>query len=131
MSVVCVAAPWTLVDALALVRDIQPRLHAKKWHVALGGGVLNRGESSKDIDLYFLPFSDTETTEDVMPLLFTLWGAGDEIGYGESGIYAAKKKYTVDGRRVDAFVLRRNVPPLLADAVDPHADSTGKLSTRA
>lgn len=103
-------APWTLDDALALVREIQPRLHAKKWHVALGGGVLNRGESGKDIDLYVLPFSDIETTEDVMPLLFTLWGAGDEIGYGESGIYAAKKKYTtVDGRRIDAFVVRRGV----------------------
>ncbi len=50
---------WTLEDALLLIREIQPRIYKFAYHVCLGGGVLNRGESEKDLDLYFSPFSDT------------------------------------------------------------------------
>lgn len=101
-------AEWEIADALALIRDIQPRLHAIKWHVALGGSVLNSGVSQKDVDLYVLPFSDTETTADVFPFLVSLWGAGDPIGLGyqPSGMYAVKWKWIVDGRRIDAFIGR-------------------------
>lgn len=106
-----VAAPaaWVIADALALVRELQPQLHAIKWHVALGGGVLNKGESYKDVDLYFMPFSDTETTDDVFPFLVGLWGAGEPIGIGyqPTGIFAVKWKWVVGGKRIDTFIGRR------------------------
>lgn len=111
MSTAVIEAPsavvWVLADAIDLVRDIQPELHAHKWHCALGGGVLNRGESSKDADLYILPFSDRSDVPDVMPLLAARWGASEPIGYGSSAIFAHKVKFAVrGGKRIDVFVGR-------------------------
>jgi hypothetical protein len=100
------ALGWTLDEAVALVRMLQPKLHAIKWHVALGGGVLNKGWSTKDIDLYFMPFSN-ETSKPVVPLLNKLWGKPQPIekaGYAPDHNYAAKLKFQVGGRRIDAFI---------------------------
>lgn len=49
---------WTLDEALALIRKMQPEIRRFNYHVALGGGVLNKGRSDKDLDLYFIPFSE-------------------------------------------------------------------------
>lgn len=46
---------WDLDSALELIRTIQHELHDANWHVALAGGVLNRGFSEKDLDLVFVP----------------------------------------------------------------------------
>ncbi len=48
-------APWTIEAALLLIRRLQPALRAYGYHLALGGGVLNRGSSGHDLDLYLLP----------------------------------------------------------------------------
>ncbi len=45
---------WTLEEALILVRALQPTAWQYGYHLCLGGGVLNKGVSSKDLDLYFL-----------------------------------------------------------------------------
>ena len=47
---------WTLDEALVLVRELQPQLTQFEYHVALGGGVLNKGKSDNDLDLYFISF---------------------------------------------------------------------------
>lgn len=111
MTELVATADWTLTDALGLVRDIQPKLHERKWHVALGGGVLNRGVSSKDVDLYFLPFGDITTTA-IVPLLTEWWGASEPFRanadlYPPDINFVTKVKFFLPcGRRIDAFVAK-------------------------
>jgi hypothetical protein len=99
---------WGLSDALELVRSIQPALHAMKWHVALGGGVLNVGESTKDLDLFFLPFDDA-TQDNLMPYLVAMWGGSEPLSanadnYPPSKKWARKVKFTPPFGRIDAFI---------------------------
>ena len=122
---------WTMTDALLLVRTLQPRLHAHNWHVALGGSVLNTGRSDKDLDLFFLPFSNTDTRVDVVPMLIELWGPGERIDelYPAVGIFGAKLKFFVDGKRIDAFIGVTGAPEAVG-AVDPSVTDSGTRSTR-
>jgi hypothetical protein len=98
---------WTLDDALVLVRGIQPQLHARRWHVALGGGVLNKGTSEKDLDLYFLPFDDGQESTVLLPHLETWWGKSTPLSDGEympSPMFPEKVKFATDSKRIDAFI---------------------------
>ena len=45
---------WTLNDALPLIRRIEPIAKRHGFSVALYGSVLYRGESEKDLDLFFV-----------------------------------------------------------------------------
>lgn len=45
-----------LQDALNIVRELQAVAWPCRFHVTLGGGVLNHGYSDKDIDIYVQPF---------------------------------------------------------------------------
>lgn len=45
---------WTLDQALEMARYLQPLVKKYNYHIALGGGVLNKGLSFKDLDLYFM-----------------------------------------------------------------------------
>lgn len=97
---------WTLNDARDLLRVLQPELHARKWHVALGGGVLNAGQSYKDLDLYFLPFGE-RVVESILPLLRDLWGTELAISdYPPDENFSAKVKFFVNEKRIDAFIGR-------------------------
>lgn len=101
---------WTLLDALQLVRAIQPELKPLQWHVALGGGVLNIGQSDKDLDLYVLGFNGNglEPTSPVTELLVSKWGYYQPIansdGYPPDPRYREKIKFTVGGKRIDVFI---------------------------
>lgn len=46
---------WTLMEAIELIGPFQAALRPFDFHVALGGGVLNKGSSINDLDLYVLP----------------------------------------------------------------------------
>jgi hypothetical protein len=47
---------WRLdEETLAFVRSIEVALRPVRWHVALGGSVLHKGESVKDLDLIVFP----------------------------------------------------------------------------
>lgn len=61
---------WTLGEALALVRSIEPVVAVVGWHVALGGGVLLRGESTHDLDLIFIPHSTAKMVIDNLRMAF-------------------------------------------------------------
>lgn len=77
------ARKWTLDDALKLIRGIQPSVKGFGFHVALAGGVLNLGESDKDLDLVILPLDNKAHPENVTGLvtwLTGLWGDGEAIG---------------------------------------------------
>jgi hypothetical protein len=50
---------WTLTEALALVRDLEEHFSTvadgERFHFALGGSVLHKGESKKDLDIFVYP----------------------------------------------------------------------------
>jgi len=62
---------WTLDDALQVIRAMQSTISEFGFHVGLGGGVLNRGQSTNDLDLYFFPLKgeDVDEAPEVGPLL--------------------------------------------------------------
>lgn len=49
------AYTWDLVSAISLIRELQPQAHKLGFNLALGGGVLNNGSSSNDLDLIAIP----------------------------------------------------------------------------
>jgi len=76
---------WNLNDGLELVRAIQPHCKNYGYHIALGGGVLNAGESEHDLDLYMLPLNNEKKygpsrPDDLVVFLETLWGKSADIG---------------------------------------------------
>ena len=75
---------WTLEEGLRLVRALQPSTRQYGYHLALGGGVLNNGESEKDLDLYFLPLNNPKVAKDnpegLVKWLTGLWGDPEPIG---------------------------------------------------
>lgn len=74
---------WQLEDGIKLVRAIHATTKQFGYHLALGGSVLNFGESKKDLDLYFLPLCNPKFPEDSKSLiawLTSMWGEPDPIG---------------------------------------------------
>lgn len=72
---------WTLDEALNLIRALQPSTRKFNYHLCLGGGVLNKGGSQKDLDLYFLPLgtSSEKDADDLQGYLESLWGKGTDL----------------------------------------------------
>lgn len=58
-NLVPIARPimWTLVEGRELATLLEGALTHSGWHVALGGGVLHKGDSKKDLDLVVYPHS--------------------------------------------------------------------------
>lgn len=75
---------WTLEDALNLIRGLQKETRRYGYHLTLGGGVLNNGESQKDLDLYFLPLQNpkfpTDNPENLVSWLTKMWGPYETMG---------------------------------------------------
>lgn len=104
---------WSMDAALAFIRELQPALHSRLYHVAMGGGVLNKGFSEKDLDLYLFPF-DNAVYEPILPYLEELWGPStplsseinrEERGYPQDMNFKTKVKFfLMDGRRIDLFI---------------------------
>jgi hypothetical protein len=103
-------AMWGLSDALALIREIQPEIHALGFHVCLAGGVLNKGYSEKDLDLVFVPLTNETKgdADDITSWCFKRWGGRKDnlsdpvpcISLREQASYL-----TDDGKRIDVFVV--------------------------
>ena len=103
--------PWNLADALDLIRILQPELRKINYHCLLGGGVLNRGESEKDLDLFFCPLNGSDSKPfAVMEVLYTMFGHGEAIrdspdyDAGEPWHWHEMFKYDFGGRRIDVFI---------------------------
>jgi hypothetical protein len=107
--------PWSLSEALELVREIQPQIKRYGYHVALGGGVLNNGYSEKDADLYFLSLDDATTTNigELSEFLSGYWHdmlctpIGDVDHYGPHKLYRLRQTYRElkTGKRIDVFIV--------------------------
>lgn len=67
---------WNLEDSLKLIRSLQPETRRFNYHLCLGGGVLNKGESDKDLDLVFVPMDNGKGSDPngLLAFLKTLWG---------------------------------------------------------
>jgi hypothetical protein len=103
---------WTLVEALDLIRGLQPQTRKYGYHLCLGGGVLNKGESKKDLDLFFLPLDNGGMGDPtgLVKWIDELWGKGEDLwihypGQAAESSYRAKLKYNYSGLRVDVFVI--------------------------
>ena len=103
---------WTMIDALPLIRALQPETRRFNYHLALGGGVLNTGKSDKDLDLYFLPMLPQQPEpEQLLTFLDSIWGPGKPFGgprYSEdlNKVYPYKRRYPYEGGRViEVFVI--------------------------
>lgn len=100
---------WTLIEALLLIRKIQPEIHAMKYHVCLAGGVLNNGQSDKDVDLVFLPITNEEIPElsDLCGWFDKTWGMAQDNctdpDPAKSLRYQAS--YIHNDKRIDVFVV--------------------------
>src|SRR5215207_8685367 len=83
---------WTLEEGLAMARHLEI-VFDKRFHVALGGSVLHKGQSFKDLDLLVYPRMPANTVDEMRGLLpeadLTLLKRRDEVragwAYGATG----------------------------------------------
>lgn len=125
---------WTLDEALTLIRTLQPETRRFNYHLCLGGGVLNKGTSNKDLDLFFLPMSNGKEADlsGLHEWLCGLWGDGQKLGGDDEGRYEGdeesdytlKVKFMYSGLRVDVFV----VGGVEKEKPKDNKDTTSKLS---
>ena len=103
---------WSLGTARNLIKTLQDWSRKYKYHVCLGGGVLNNSISAKDVDIYFLPLGHGD--QDPVGLLHGLQKKlqsplqpfyGDKFYPETETPYVFKGKLESEGRRVDVFVL--------------------------
>jgi hypothetical protein len=114
------AAPmWDLGYATTVIQYLQPLVQSYGYHLCLGGGVLNTGQSTKDLDLYLLPLNNPKIKAQPMALLTQIaehFGDIAPIGaeypdkLGTDLPYALKAKFEhyktgKTERRVDLFIL--------------------------
>jgi hypothetical protein len=89
------------------------------YHIAIGGGTVNKGSSLKDLDLYFLPLlNSTEATDSggLRAFLTEQFGEGEVIGPGkeitdnyevhqDDHVFKdGKFKFAPKGKRIDCFI---------------------------
>ena len=110
---------WTFEGAKPLIKILQAELRDIGYHVALGGGVLNKGVSKKDLDLYVLPMNNSSVYEDAREVLRRVLdfqgSIKDDPDYtGNRGLYLNSAMdeasvYSWKGKRVDVFVIQSHV----------------------
>lgn len=105
---------WTFASATNVITVCQASSAQFGYHVCLGGSVLNKMESTKDLDLYFLPMSNYQVKEDPAGLLNWIHmnlGVVESINDSYPGkelpfILKGKLKYNGNAsQRIDVFIL--------------------------
>ena len=108
MSSFSVPTRWVLDEALEIIRALQPESRRFGYHLCLGGGVLNKGESDKDLDLYFLPLGNQHSNpRELVSWLSNMWGTPRDMAedYPDEPPYLERLKFMYGQLRVDVFVL--------------------------
>jgi len=76
---------WTIDEALEFIREHQSKCVELGYHIALAGGVLNKGYSNNDLDLILICIDDEPFTTivDYFKSIFNNYGilATTPIGY--------------------------------------------------
>jgi hypothetical protein len=75
----------TLEEALPIVRDLEQKLIPLGAHCALGGSVLHRGVSTKDVDIFVYPHNCTtpRNPEELIGILSSIFPNGHEATDGD------------------------------------------------
>lgn len=102
---------WTLDEGLVVARSLEPVAVAFGYHVALGGGVLLRGASEKDLDVMLYPHGGDKIVLNTLGFHNTLNAMFKDFStaskYGPD--HTVYRGYCRDtGKRVDFFFLRRS-----------------------
>lgn len=94
---------WTLLSARMFITSIEEAVQAVGYHIGLTGSVLNRGESSHDLDLIFYPASTVR--QDVDELESVLKKAGLEKRFDKAFIQKVwRKKGSQDTKHVESWL---------------------------
>lgn len=102
---------WNIEQAVEFCRMIEPVAIAEGFHVALGGSVLIRGESKKDVDIFIYPHKTehaTKTAFDCLIEKFENLGVNN-FKQADHKAYADNKLVfwsEYNGKRVDWFFLK-------------------------
>jgi hypothetical protein len=98
---------WTLEQGIELARRLELIAIKHNVHVALGGGVLHRGQSNKDVDI-FVYRRKTSYPFPGVAVILRAFGTSHwrprphEYGGDSKEVWEAK----LDGKRVDFFFLQ-------------------------
>lgn len=106
---------WTLDEAAKLAQSIEPAIRKLGYHTCLGGGVLHKGYSEKDLDLIFLQFHTNSGTKEkvegyltgVLGVIEPFFESPDlELDYAASTHPYASLMGKIDynGKRIDVFI---------------------------
>lgn len=95
--------PWTLDEAVAICRLVEPIAEANSFHVALTGGTLYKDGSRKDLDLLFYSVRHTEWRVNRSQLLADLRAAGIKAYRDYGWVVKAAADLDTSGRVVDLF----------------------------
>jgi hypothetical protein len=101
--------PWTLGEAIDIVRKFEEIAQPYKYHTGLLGSVLYKGSSNNDVDIMFIP-RRTHRRHDLLGLYQALkdfglerWELRDHKSIGDFKlVYACTWK----GKRLDLFFLK-------------------------
>lgn len=99
---------WNLDDAVALCRVFETALKRIGFHVALGGSVLYRGESDKDLDVFVYPHATGEMEPEWDKVETTLAVLGCSLRRNCNHRYDSKtvKEFEYGGKRIDFFFVQ-------------------------
>ncbi len=94
-----------------IIRDLAPMVRELDYHMLLGGGVLNTGASTKDLDLWFMPLNGYESNPlIIVDLLISMLGSPtpirDSPDYHPDDMWHLQEalRFTLEGRRIDCFI---------------------------
>ncbi len=100
---------WTLDEALDAVRNIEEHIIPAGHHCALGGGVLHKGCSGKDLDIFIYPHNGRKLNPALVRLKLQLAGCKSEFAPGHSeGSNDTKtiELWSYKGKRIDFFFVQ-------------------------
>lgn len=104
--------PWTLEEAIPVLRAIEEAIIPLGYHCAIGGSVLHKGRSEKDLDVFVYPHDadKTLTPEEILGALDAplngLCAGRCNPDYRPRDCKEVYWSYNGDNRRIDFFFLK-------------------------
>lgn len=99
---------WTLIEGINLVNRLEVALKLKNFHCALGGSVLHKGTSEKDLDIFVYPHSSLDDFDHWNAAELVLEQCGCKLVRTCNHKYDDKivKEYRYMGKRIDFFFVK-------------------------
>lgn len=95
---------WDLDTGVALARELEIHM-APKYHVALAGSVLHKGESFKDLDLIILPRRVPDNDPAEVKMLLEAFGMKLVVPLKRVREEWAKKHDSLDTKHVEVWYI--------------------------